>query len=45
MCVVCDWEQRQPTFILANVFESKGQAGVLSLHYPHLAKGTLSNDS
>ena len=33
-----------PTFILPNVFQSKGQACILSFHDPHLAKRTLAHD-
>ena len=33
------------TFILAYVFQSKGQASVLSLHNPYLAKGAFAHHS
>lgn len=33
------------TFIFANVFEGKGQAGVLALDDADLSKGTSADDS
>ena len=33
------------TFFLSNVFQSKGQTGVLSLHDANLPKGSLTHDA
>lgn len=34
----------QYTFILANIFEGKGQTRILSLNNTNLAKGTFAHD-
>lgn len=40
------WGEKQShTLILANVFQSKSQAGILAFDDAHLAKGALADDS
>lgn len=34
-----------PTLIFSNVLQRKGQASILALYYPHLAKGTFADNS